>query len=189
MPVPAHNKPPRGQPHTRCVTHNRAYLHTITRTQEPAWHRRLQAKRAAARTLLRVVDSRHLLANHHSAQHGSTMAPDAAAPVGSNGWRSARPSRKMFSPPLYCQGKGGTCTGTIPTHTAVAHMQRGYPAECRVCHKVYRIPPGAERTYGNKNLSQPKAAAEQELKKIKQDNARLAKENANLKKTKWPFSY
>ena len=39
-------------------------------TSEPAWHRRARARRADARTLLRVASAQRLLAEHHSAQRG-----------------------------------------------------------------------------------------------------------------------
>ena len=49
-------------------------LITLSAEREPAWHRRQRARRAAARTLLRVHSAATLLGGHHSAQQGAQRA-------------------------------------------------------------------------------------------------------------------
>ena len=59
------------RPLARCI------VAATTTTSEPAWHRRARARRADARTLLRVAAAKRLLGQHHSAQQplSAGMAP------------------------------------------------------------------------------------------------------------------
>ena len=59
-------------------------------------------------------------------------------------WWCWRVPKRAAAPLLYCQRQGG-CTGSCPLKVALHKRGQGAPAKCRVCQRVFWIPPGADR--------------------------------------------
>ena len=92
-----------------------------TATTEPAWHRRLRAKRSQARTLVRLATARQLLQDHHSAQQPPMSKNGAGASDKDDGWVVASHRRKPKQQMVQCCRDG--CKGTCPLNVVYRASQ------------------------------------------------------------------
>ena len=119
-----------------------------TATTEPAWHRRLRAKRSQARTLVRLAVARHLLQVPPSAQQPPMSKNGAGASDKDDGWAVAPHRRNPKQQMVQCCKVG--CKGACPLNVVLRASQvDGVPAKCLyedLCERVVvSTPPAAAR--------------------------------------------
>ena len=85
-----------------------------------------------------------------------------------------KPVRRFAGPLVHCSNQ--VCNSTIPGRVLKHKLDNGEKPQCKLCKRLFKLPPGAERLVtSNKPSANTSAAAAKQAEQIKKQQAELEK--------------